>query len=97
MQNLAGKDADGNQLPLNNEVYKACMPPGKNWRKRGWGHGVTSSIINGSHCSRRNNSSDRIQSLEKQMSQMEDDFQQCLEGQKAEFQKAHEEELERRM
>ncbi|KAF9589027.1 hypothetical protein IFM89_018266 [Coptis chinensis] len=67
MKELAGRDENGNQQPLSDEIYRQVMQRERHGRVRLMGRGVTSTSYFGSQASSQGTTSDRVAELENEM------------------------------
>ncbi|KAF9587909.1 hypothetical protein IFM89_006163 [Coptis chinensis] len=70
MKELAGRDENGNQQPLSDEIYRQVMPRERHGRVRLMGRGVTPTSYFGSQASSHGTTSDRVAKLENEMAEM---------------------------
>ncbi|KAF9606983.1 hypothetical protein IFM89_030402 [Coptis chinensis] len=70
MKELAGRDENGNQQPLSDEIYRQVMPRERHGRVRLMGRGVTPTSYFGSQASSHGTTSDRVAELENEMAEM---------------------------
>ncbi|KAF9588828.1 hypothetical protein IFM89_016440 [Coptis chinensis] len=70
MKELAGRDENGNQQPLSDEIYRQVMPRERHGCVRLMGRGVTPTSYFGSQASSHGTTFDRVVELENEMAEM---------------------------
>ncbi|KAL5720866.1 hypothetical protein ACHQM5_013496 [Ranunculus cassubicifolius] len=80
MRDKAGRNEDGVQQPLTDEIYTEVMPKNRHGRVRMAGRGVTPTSLNDSRGSTSSgNNSNRMQELESEMAEMRRESQEIVE------------------
>ncbi|KAF9617478.1 hypothetical protein IFM89_036439 [Coptis chinensis] len=70
MKELAGRDENGNQQPLSDEIYRQVMPRERHGRVRLMGRGATPTSYFGSQASSHGTTFDRVVELENEMAEI---------------------------